>query len=801
MVNRFGWVVGGASTAFSFLLLSDLLRDTIEGPPWQLVVLAGLGLGAILTWTLVAFGLGLRWLIAVNLIVLAVASLRIAAPDATVLGIVPTGAAFGEAADQLSFAMDIIRNGVEPVIPATGIVMILTGVYWALGAMLVLGMTRRRPLLALLPPLVLVLQFTTMNRFTTSGTRIAVFLVLVLATLHVVATADRDPSTGIMRPATGWEPDGARALSSMATGVLAITIVVAMAGAAFGDGLLPRDGVLSWRTSSGLTGNFYGSISYNPFAGIQQRLVSQTNVAVFVVDAPDDVDADDLSFRLLTLDTYNGGQWFADDPQLRDPAEGWEEQGHAWRGPTREVQTEVEIRALTSEWLPVGYSPIALSGQREVVGNLAIRDDGSIRFEGGQTFTGMTYTVTSRIPDLDAATLATGADGSLSPVFAAAEDAGEPVPPLVTPAEIRPEPHQPERFLALPDDLDPVIATLADGITDNLETNFEIGLALETFFRDPGNGFRYSTNIEPGHGATDLADWLTDPESPSYRTGYCEQYATSMAVLARSAGVPSRVVMGFTPGDRIPDGRVVVRDANAHAWVELWLPAVGWAPFDPTPRSDSINPSTLETLDLPFDVRPYLELPDPETPEFDTGPLVRPQIAPDDEPDFVGGSGGEDEIDQPSSFSLPSWAPLALVIATVLLVAGGLIPGLKWLRRRRRIHRLLDGDIAAAWEEIVAQLTDYGTPPDPTRTPAEIAGNVDEALAPLAAVYGKATYGIPGATTRSDVAVAEESLEQTTAHLTTRHSPSQRLVALYRPGTILPRWWVRWRRRRSSVKR
>ncbi|MBT8197602.1 MAG: DUF3488 and transglutaminase-like domain-containing protein [Acidimicrobiia bacterium] len=797
MVNRTGWVVGLASIWFSFVMLSGLLRSTIDGPPWQLVVLSGLALGAILTWTLVAFGVRLRWVVVANLVVLAVAALRIAAPDETLLAIIPTASAFAEAGDQLSFALDIIRNGVEPVIPATGIVVILTALYWVIGTAFVYGLARRHPFVALLPPLVLALQFTTMNRVSTNPVRILIFLVLVLGTLFAVASAEKDHGVGVMRPATGWEPDRGRELSSVTSGILALTIVGAMVGTSLGAGMLPRDGVLTWRTSSGLTGNFYGSVSYNPFVGIRQQLVAKTNVPVFVVEAADEVAADQLRFRLLTLDTFNGGQWFADDPDVGDPADGWEEPDHAWSGPVAEVETEITIRALTSEWLPVTYSPVSLSGEREVVGNLGIRDEGSIRFEGGRTFTGMTYTVTSRIPAIDVAQIATSSNGELSPVFAAAAEAGEPVT-TGTPAEtMRPEPHQPERFLDLPEDLDPTVDTLARSITRNLGTSFEKGLALETFFRDPANGFRYSTDIQPGHGATDLADWLIDPESPNHRTGYCEQYAASMAVLARSAGVHSRVVIGFTPGDRLSDGRVVVRDSNAHAWVELWIPEAGWVPFDPTPRSDSANPTTLAALGLPFDVRPYLELPDPPEPEVDSSPAPPAQLE-DFETFPIPGAGGDEEITPSSSFRLPSWLPVALGAFAALTAVVGAIPAVKWWRRRRRMRRLLAGDISAAWEEIVVRLTDLGEAPDPTLTPTEIAGDIDESMEPLAAVYSKATYGPVATATAAEVAMAEESLEQTTARLSTRYSTVQRLAATYRPETILPGWWRRLRARRRS---
>ncbi len=85
-----------------------------------------------------------------------------------------------------------------------------------------------------------------------------------------------------------------------------------------------------------------------------------------------------------------------------------------------------------------------------------------------------------------------------------------------------------------------------------------------------------------------------------------------MAVMARAVDVPSRVVLGFTPGETGPDGVVTVRQKNAHAWVELWVDGQGWVRFDPTPRSDGVNPAT--TADMGFD--PFrISCPRPRTSE------------------------------------------------------------------------------------------------------------------------------------------------------------------------------------------
>jgi transglutaminase-like putative cysteine protease len=67
------------------------------------------------------------------------------------------------------------------------------------------------------------------------------------------------------------------------------------------------------------------------------------------------------------------------------------------------------------------------------------------------------------------------------------------------------------------------------------------------------------------------------------RRGHCEYFATAMALLARSQGIPARVVMGFRVGEESPFGYEIVREKNAHSWVEAWVPGTGWATYDPTP--------------------------------------------------------------------------------------------------------------------------------------------------------------------------------------------------------------------------
>ena len=108
--------------------------------------------------------------------------------------------------------------------------------------------------------------------------------------------------------------------------------------------------------------------------------------------------------------------------------------------------------------------------------------------------------------------------------------------------------------------------------------------ALADFLRTSPE-FTYATSVDPPDPNRDLVDqFLFDPNG---RRGYCEYYASAMAVMARSVGLPSRVAVGFAPGQRLASGIYQYRERNAHAWVEIYFPGYGWQSFEAT---KSISP-------------------------------------------------------------------------------------------------------------------------------------------------------------------------------------------------------------------
>lgn len=166
-----------------------------------------------------------------------------------------------------------------------------------------------------------------------------------------------------------------------------------------------------------------------------------------------------------------------------------------------------------------------------------------------------------------------------------------------------------QRYLALPDDLPQRVSDLAISLTLGLPTPYDRAEAIESYLRQ----FPYTLDV-PG---PPVDQEVTDYFLFDLKRGYCDYYATSMVVLARAAGLPARLVIGYTSGgfDEL-NRRFVVRGVNAHAWAEVYFPGVGWVEFEPTagqprlPRpGEQVAPSTAVVVPTPQFDDPVDELP------------------------------------------------------------------------------------------------------------------------------------------------------------------------------------------------
>ncbi|MBO0833190.1 MAG: DUF4129 domain-containing protein, partial [Actinobacteria bacterium] len=272
------------------------------------------------------------------------------------------------------------------------------------------------------------------------------------------------------------------------------------------------------------------------------------------------------------------------------------------------------------------------------------------------------------------------------------------------------------------------------------QTSLERALLLQTWLLS--GSFRYSVN--PKLPSTHwLRTFLT-----TRKRGYCQQFAWAFAVLARLAGIPSRIAVGYTAGTRGPDGKWRVSTADAHAWPELYFPGEGWLRFEPTPHGTTGQGTAT-------------------VPTYATGnPAGGPgSLTPNGQP-TAGAVGGRPPANpagqQKPSIGLPggfggspaaaagSWIAVGLPIVALLLL---LSPALARRLTRRRRWLAASGDAAtavAAWRELSDDLTDYGLARGPGETPRTLARRLsreasldqpsEQALRRIVTAAERATY-------------------------------------------------------------
>jgi protein-glutamine gamma-glutamyltransferase len=136
-------------------------------------------------------------------------------------------------------------------------------------------------------------------------------------------------------------------------------------------------------------------------------------------------------------------------------------------------------------------------------------------------------------------------------------------------------------YLQLPR-LDPRIRKLADEITAHAQNAYDKAAAIELYLKT-----RYTYTLDLTGPKTDdpLANFLF-----VRRSGNCEYFAAAMAVMLRAEGIPTRYATGFLQGEYNDLGDdYIIRESDAHAWVEVYFPGYGWITFDPTPGSADAN--------------------------------------------------------------------------------------------------------------------------------------------------------------------------------------------------------------------
>jgi transglutaminase-like putative cysteine protease len=161
-------------------------------------------------------------------------------------------------------------------------------------------------------------------------------------------------------------------------------------------------------------------------------------------------------------------------------------------------------------------------------------------------------------------------------VYSVVSSVGAATPEMLRSLPSEDPPADKNRYLQIPPTLPQRVGALAERITRNAPTTYDKVRAIETWL---ANNYEYSIESPvppPGQDAVDHFLFETD-------VGFCEQFASATIMMLRSLDIPARMVAGYAVGTRNPfTGYYEIKNSDAHTWVDVWFPNVGWYEFDPT---------------------------------------------------------------------------------------------------------------------------------------------------------------------------------------------------------------------------
>ena len=247
--------------------------------------------------------------------------------------------------------------------------------------------------------------------------------------------------------------------------------------------------------------------------------------------------------------------------------------------------TKFTFGPLRSDFILAPGTPIEVSG---LEGVLALPDGTMVSGDGDPIEDGDAYTVVSYVPDPSVEEMRVASE-AYPEVLTRYTEIGLPVTGGETAGGTLDEVTVPlrgsratggeavrERLLSSPYG---ELYRQARRLTEGEPTVYDAVRSVEANLSD--GPYSYSESVPPA-GRFPLADFASKD-----RTGYCQQFSGTMALMLRMVGIPTRVVTGFSAGARDSgiDDRFLVSDFDAHSWVEVYFTGIGWVPFEPTPAS------------------------------------------------------------------------------------------------------------------------------------------------------------------------------------------------------------------------
>ena len=634
---------------------------------------------------------------------------------------IPTPAAATGLSRLVSSAVDASVIDFAPVPVRAGYVIMIVAGFWLATTIGEISTFRwRRPLLASIPAIALFTVAMTVGTGAAPAAYLTPFLI-ALFTFWASEASLRMRSWG--RWIGPWEDKNdepelvtGTLARRMGASCLAVTLAAPIFLPTLGDGWLP------WRNDGGDGRGGAGGESgeINLLVDLAPQLLEQSDTRLFTVNATattatETVDGSIGSYwRLASLARFDGRLWHPlDTDRLPMTEDGVD------RPPTVETTLvqEVVIENLESDYLPAAVQPVTLTDSDvsaeydlESFDLRAITDLGE----------GDGYTVTSALA---------------APTYEQLRSARIDEPPS-------------DEYLDVGGQLDQDVTALLDAWTADESTPFEKLLAIQEQLRSPVYIYDESVKQNP-----DSDDYLRDFLITNQR-GFCQQFATAFALLARELGYPTRISVGFLPGEKDEDGNFVVRGTDAHAWPEVKFEDYGWVRFEPTTRAITNPPSYTLGTEFTAGLNETRTGAEPDSPN--TAPS-RPNIGPrgDRLPDFESNPIPPEERIVP--VPEPAWENAFFRLVMALLVIGVAwalgVPALKRERTKRRYRRArtpADGAIAAfmQFEDEAGEMFSARRPAESARAYAHRLGTENHVPAlpaeRLAELYEAAAYSPSG---------------------------------------------------------
>lgn len=668
--------------------------------------------------------------------------------DHAIAGVIPGGRTWTDIGNLFDQVRTLSNDGVAPVHASAAVAFVLAMLGGLMAAFVdLIAVVGRRSAVAGVPILVV---FTVVGAVTRHPVNWLLFAASAAAFLILLSIDSTDtvhewgrivPGDGVQRSTAALGVSGPRiAVIAVAIAALLPLIAPSRTSNLLSDAVHGGGG-----TGKGIPGfGARSGIALDPFAALKGQLDRNKSVSLFTVTVQ---RGDPLPqyLRANVLSRYTNRGWSAQshDGQL-DISTGQFDTSPPITAPlvTQSLHASIHITNLDDN-VPIFAKPTSLDG----------------------TPRGSQWSTTDQI--VVGTTVQNGASIS--------EDVNQPDP---TVDQLKAAPETPSYDLsqelqvaAVPES----VRTLVNGLISGKSSTYERARALIDYFTAPASGFTYSLTTAAGDSGSDLQDFLTN------KRGYCQQFAGALGVMMRVAGIPARVVLGYTHGDPDASGKFTVTTNNAHAWVEAYFDGLGWIPFDPTPNAGTAGGATQSWTWQGNQV---------STKPTTSPPVTRTESAGGPSAKLDTSTAAPGGVSSGSKSTPIPWTGIGVGLALFLVLAVALIPAAaRWLRRRHRLRAGQQGDPLSLWDELSATARDLGYVWSAARTPRQVvrwlgpqvaAGTSEGSLRTLAGAVERARYA-PAAATQDSLL---KELRDVETRLRRRRGRSTRVRARLWPASL-----------------